>query len=340
MRLVEATNECGLRLASVMECESCSVSIRLDWVDMNLRFLETFVWVARLKSFRLAAEKLFTTQAAVSNRIVTLERELGVRLFDRGNREVQLTHDGLNALEDAEAIVRMVSAFRERIAAKDCLRGTIRIGVIDTIAHSWLVTLIERSRAQYPSVAFELHSDTSLNIAARILSNQLDLGLLMGPVIGTDIVNLELCTYACVWVASPRAPLPAGRLTIADLAAHPILSFPANSKPYDVMRHYFRRPGEEDVRLHTSNSLATIIRMVCDGIGVAALPAVIVGSELNEGRMRILDVDPVFPPLSMHASFVDTPNYPLPRVIAGMARDVASAFSTAHGPGLAWPGDR
>ena len=58
---------------------------------MNIRFLETFVWLAQLKHFRLTAEKLHTTQSAVSSRIATLEQDFGVRLFDRIAREVALT---------------------------------------------------------------------------------------------------------------------------------------------------------------------------------------------------------------------------------------------------------
>ena len=61
---------------------------------MNLRFLETFVWLAKLRNFRVTAEKLHTTQAAVSSRIATLEQDFGARLFDRGSREVTLTQDG------------------------------------------------------------------------------------------------------------------------------------------------------------------------------------------------------------------------------------------------------
>ena len=61
---------------------------------MNLRFLETFLWVARLNSFSATADRLHTTQAAVSNRIAALERELGIRLFDRDLRSVRLTPEG------------------------------------------------------------------------------------------------------------------------------------------------------------------------------------------------------------------------------------------------------
>ena len=59
---------------------------------MNLRFIEAFVWVARLRSFTAAAEKLYTTQAAISARIATLEDEFGVKLFERDKRTVALTH--------------------------------------------------------------------------------------------------------------------------------------------------------------------------------------------------------------------------------------------------------
>lgn len=89
---------------------------------MNLRFLETFVWVARLRSFRLTADKLFTTQASISARIAALEEELGVRLFDRDTRGVQLTPDGHKVLEYAD---RMVSTLR-----KMCQRFFMGAGVV------------------------------------------------------------------------------------------------------------------------------------------------------------------------------------------------------------------
>src|SRR6185295_594205 len=111
---------------------------------LNLRFLETFVWVARLRSFSLAAEKLCTTQAAVSNRISTLERDLGVRLFERDLRNVSLTPHGLRALPQAEAIVRMVGEFERAIGDTNSLRGTVMIGAIDSIFYAWLPRLIER----------------------------------------------------------------------------------------------------------------------------------------------------------------------------------------------------
>ena len=71
---------------------------------MNLRFVETFLWVARLGSFSAAAERLHTTQAAISNRIATLERDLGIRLFERDVRCVRLTSLGQLAVPKAEEL--------------------------------------------------------------------------------------------------------------------------------------------------------------------------------------------------------------------------------------------
>jgi DNA-binding transcriptional LysR family regulator len=72
---------------------------------MNLPFLETFVWLARICNVRLAAEKPHTTQAAISSRIATLERELSVRLFNRRDREVTATVEGSKALIYAKRLV-------------------------------------------------------------------------------------------------------------------------------------------------------------------------------------------------------------------------------------------
>ena len=302
---------------------------------MNLRFLETFVWIARLKSFSLAAEKLHTTQAAVSHRIATLERELGVRLFERDAREVRLTARGVDALEQAERIVRLAANFRQRVTDPKTLRGTVRIGVIDTIAYSWLPRLFDRLGQIYPDVMLELNADTSVDIAEDLHDNKVDLGLLMGPVEGPGIVNVDLCTYACLWVASPKLAVSPGPLEVADLVDFPILSFPRNSLPHRAMIGYFERPGLDEARLHTA-SLATLIRLAVDGIGVAAIPAATIQRELAAGTLVALNVLQPFPALSFHASYLEAENRPLPALIAATAREVADAFCRTLEPKIAW----
>ena len=296
---------------------------------MNLKFLETFVWVARLRSFSLAAEKLCTTQAAVSNRIATLERDLGVRLFERDLRNVSLTPHGQRALPQAEAIVRMVGEFERAIGDASSLRGTVMIGAIDSIVYAWLPRLIERVKEAYPNVTIDLTVDTSINLARQIQDGQIDLGLIMGPVVAPHIRNIELCSFDCLWVAAPKMALKTGRLRIADLADYPIFAYSKGSQPHQAVLRAIDAadvaPGA--VRVFNSNSMATITRLIRDGVGVAVLPQVVVQEHLAKGELRILDVDARLPPLHFHVAFADNPGNALPALIADMAVEVAAAFT-------------
>lgn len=303
---------------------------------MNLTFLETFIWVARLKSFTLAADRMHATQAAVSSRIAALERELGVKLFVREPREIKLTSDGLFALERAESLVKSAQEFVNDIGAQERLRGTVRIGVIDTISHTWLVDLIRRSKALYPQINFELTADTSLRLTDSLLANEIDIALLMGPVLRPEIVNIDLCTYACTWAASPELGLQGRQLDVDDLADFPIISFPKGSQPHDVLRRYFHRRLEEDTVLYATNSLATIVRMTIDGIGVATIPPVVIHRELARGDLVSLDVRQLFPPMSFQAVYAESPNFMLPAAVANVAREVAREYCSRTDPALAW----
>lgn len=302
---------------------------------MNLKFLETFVWVARLKSFSLAAERLHTTQAAVSHRIATLERELGIRLFERDTRDVRLTPLGIDAREHAERIVRLAADFRRRMSNPKGLVGTVRIGVIDTVVYSWLPALIERVRQVYPDVVLELNAAITPEISDDLQSGRLDLGLMNGPVDAPGLVNQTLCTFAVRWVASPALGVPEGRLEIEDVARFPILSFPTASSRHGSVVSYFQRSGIENIRLHTA-SLATLIRLAIDGVGLAAIPLVTIERELASGVLQELPVSTEFPPIPLYAMHLEFEDRPLPALIAQMAADCAAAFCATRDPAVAW----
>lgn len=303
---------------------------------MNMTFLETFVWVAHLRSFTLAAERMHATQAAVSSRIASLERELGVKLFVREPRDVRLTPEGERALAHAERMLRCSKEFYRDVSGHESLRGTARIGVIDTISHTWLIDFIRRSRTTHPRINLELVADTSLRLADMLLAGDIDLGLIMGPVSGPEVVNIDLCTYAASWVASPSLGLHGRTLDVGDLSAHAVVSFPRCSQPHQSMMRYFGRYPEAEPTFYSTNSLATIIRMTVDGIGVAAIPPTVVRRELERGELATLDVRQPFPPLSFQATYRDGPAAHLPAALADLARDVARRFCATQDPALAW----
>lgn len=295
---------------------------------MNLRFLETFLWVARLQSFSATAERLNTTQAAISNRIAALEKELGIRLFDRDLRSVRLTPEGRAALAKAEEIVRLTQDFRGKVSSPEMLRGRISIATIDSVVHAWLPAFIRRLRAAYPGLELDLTVDNSLNIAGQFQQNQLDLALIMGPVIAPQVENLLLGSLPCSWYASPALGLPEGPLGLAELARFPILAFSRGSQPHQTVMQQLAAAGVEGATVYNLNSIATMTTLAADGLGVTALPDIAVPPG---GPLRRLAVTQPFPALDLHAVYVSNPRHVLAGTLARMAQEVARERLSAEG---------
>ncbi len=303
---------------------------------LNLRFLETFVWAARLKSFTQAADKLNATQPAVSSRIASLEAELGVKLFIREHNSLKLTADGLKALAGAEALLRSSQHFVDEITGAAELSGTVRIGISDTVALTWLGEMIRQSNERFPGLRLEFTSHTSVDLMEFLRTGEIDLALAMGPLVDEGFENIELCTYACRWIASPKLKLSGKPVGIEELARYPILSFPTGSQPYAAISRYFQQFEQRDVTLYPVNSLAMIIRMTIDGIGVATIPPVVALRELARGDLEVFESQQPTPPMRFHAVYRDVPTERIPASVAELAREVAHEYCQASDPDLAW----
>ena len=299
---------------------------------MNVRFLETFLWVAKLRSFSAAALRLHATQAAISNRIATLERDLGTRLFDRDLRDVRLTPSGRMLLERAADIVRLTSEFRDSIGVARLLPQSLAIGTADMIVCAWLPSFMQRMRLDYPGISVTLSVATSLDLARQLALGEIDLAFVMGPVHELGVVNVDLGALACCWVASPETR-PTGPMTVRALIEAPVITFCKGSPPHHALMQVLRGHGIERsaVRLIHCNSAATITRLVRDGLGAACLPEVVVREFIERGEMRRLPIADVVPPFGFHAVYPDGDGNQAAALVAGLATTVAGAFSEGCG---------
>lgn len=302
---------------------------------MNLSFLETFVWVARLKNFTLAAERLNATQAGVSARIAALENELGVKLFIREYRNLRLTPEGINALARAEPLIAAARAFVDEVRGSETLSGTVRIGVIDTITYTWLADLIRLSKTHFPNIAIEITADTSIRLTDLLRAGELDLSVMMGPMLVPGYINLELCTYACHWMAAPSLTFGDGPVAFSELARYPVISFPRGSQPHSAVRHFLEQHPDVNPIVYSAN-LAAMVRMATDGIGVASLPPVVAPRELERGELVLIESRQPIPPMRMHATYFDSPKKLIPATLAELAREVAAEYCRSTNPAWAW----
>src|SRR5215831_10248071 len=172
---------------------------------MNLRFIEAFVWVARLRSFTAAAKKLHATQAAISARIASLETDFGVKLFERDKRKVTLTNSGEELLTHAEELLGMSARMREAVSDRAAYGGFIALGVIEAVVDTWLPELLGSLRQQFPKVRVEIQSNTSTYFHDELLQGNVDLGLTAEGIANPAIENSSICGFKMGWIIAPNA---------------------------------------------------------------------------------------------------------------------------------------
>src|SRR3978361_2344775 len=147
----------------------------------DFKAIETFLVVATLGSLRGAAQKLHTTQPAISQRIAQLEREVGVRLLQRDRRMVLPTPSGRQMMVYAEKLIGLRSEMLAVVGARSAMRGVLRLGVAETIVHTWLPQLVKSVNHAYPNLSLEIEVDITSNLTPRLFGMEIQLALMLGP---------------------------------------------------------------------------------------------------------------------------------------------------------------
>jgi DNA-binding transcriptional LysR family regulator len=292
---------------------------------VDFKSIETFLWVVTLGSFRGAAQRLNTTQPAISQRIAQLEREMGVKLLNRDHRVASPTPSGRQLMVYAEKLIGLRSEMMAEVGDRSAMRGVMRLGVAETIVHTWLSRLIKSVNTAYPNLSLEIEVDITPNLSARLLAQEIELAFVVGPLSASGMRNRVLCDYPIGFLASPSLGLGNGRLTVHDLAKFPIITFPRKTQPYEIVRSLFNQPDLPPIRLHASASLAPVIHMAIEGLGIAVIPTAIVENELADGRLQLLSTDLTLSPLTFSASRLESPDTVAVELVADLAGQIAQS---------------
>src|SRR5450631_4288800 len=297
---------------------------------VDFKSIETFLWVVTLGSFRGAAQRLNTTQPAISQRIAQLEREMGVKLVSRDHRMASPTPSGRQLMVYAEKLIGLRSEMMAEVGDRSATRG-----VAETIVHTWLSRLIKSVNTAYPNLSLEIEVDNTPNLSARLLAQEIELAFVLGPLSAASVCNRILCDYPIGFLASPVLGLGNGPLTVDDLAKFPIITFPRRTQPYEIVRSLFNRPDLRPIRLHASASLATVIHMAIEGLGIAVIPTAIVENEMADGRLQLLSTDLKISPLTFSASWLASPDTVAVELVADLAGKIAQSSTLVDAPALA-----
>ena len=271
---------------------------------VNLDLYKVFYTVAKCGSLTRAAEELYISQPAVSRSIKHLELQLGVSLFTRTHRGMQLSAQGGKIIfEEVEKALNLLSAAQNRIAEmKTSATGTIRIGASDTIFEYFLADKIVEYHEKFPAVKFDLLADFTPDTIEKLKADKCDVAFVNLP-IPTDP---ELQLYGnCmrlndIFIASDRFPeLARGSVSLSKLRNYPLILMDKNTVARRSLDNFFSSLGMEVQPSIEVGSWDLMKRLVLRGMGVGVIPREYVRRRLEDKSLFEVRTDTSLPARSV-----------------------------------------
>lgn len=255
---------------------------------MNLKDLTLIQDIARLGSFSAVARQLGSDPSSVGRLVSAIEAELGLRLFARTTRRMELTEAGaLYLARIAPLIQELHRAHEEARAIQSEPRGTLRLSASATFGQHVIVPRLAAFRAAYPQVAVEgIFSDT----ISDLIAERIDLAIRLAPTVEGDYVVSKLMDTRYRVVASPdylsRAPALARP---EDMQEHRAILFPFRGyRSRWLFRDKEGRIADQPVAGDIVLSPAGAIRdAALAGLGPALLPDWLIGQDIARGRLKV-----------------------------------------------------
>jgi DNA-binding transcriptional LysR family regulator len=272
-----------------------------------------FVRTAQARSFRVAAEELGVTPAAVSKAVKRLEAELGVQLLHRTTRRVDVSAEGAAFLTRCEDAIALVKAGREGAAASArAPRGTLTVSA-SYVLGSFLVARLPRFAARYPALRLDLRLTDR---RSRLVDEGVDVALRVGPLPDSSLVARRVLRTRWVTVASPAyLARHAAPEAPEDLAAHACIRFRSprgKAVPWTFLDATEGEARTVEVPGHVDlDQGEVIVAAAIAGLGVAQVFDFMVGDPLADGRLIQL-----LPSLAAQGPDVHALVLPGPRVAA------------------------
>jgi len=245
-------------------------------MNLSMRQIRAFLYVARAGSFTRAAERAHMTQAGLSILVREVERQLGARMFDRTTRSVQLTDAGRRFALVAESVLQQLDdATAEVDALGQLARLQLRIAATPLVSSHLLPQLLARFRAEHPGVRIQLLDSDLPGVQDMVESGAADLGLGFFFKSATGLVRRHVADFALMKVSPASAPPKGlGRAGWASLRNMPLITLPSDNpiqRAIDMHMHKIGIARDDDASLAVS-FLATQISMVEAGFGHAVMP--------------------------------------------------------------------
>jgi DNA-binding transcriptional LysR family regulator len=255
---------------------------------MELRHLRYFIGVAETLGFSRAAARLNITQPALSRQIRDLERELGLRLFDRIGRQVRLTPQGEDLLGRSRTALADIEALRDRARSlQEGRTGTIRVGATPQVLQSVVAGFLARYRRSHQRVDVELVEAGSVRLVSLVEEGALHLAL--GPVLASATVCGRVLFPARILAVMPTSSrVPRARsVNLSTLAGERLLLLRREFATRQILDAAFQLARLTPRVALESSDAHCLVTLAAAGHGVAIVPSTLL---VPRGRLRIAPV--------------------------------------------------
>ena len=257
---------------------------------MTFRHLKIFIAVAQAGSMSAAARELYIAQPTVSQVIAEIENEYGIRLFERLSRRLYITREGRQLLDYARHITALFEEM-ERDLHYASRNRTLRVGATITEGSCVLPALVARFEAENPSDTVEVLVDNTRVIEEKILSSELDFGLVEGDVTEPDLLSRPVLRDELVLICAEGHPFCSRtRITMADLEGEPFVLREPGSGTREQFEAELEHRGIHVRAKWVCHSADSILEAVARGQGLSVISRRLAEQALPIKKLRILPI--------------------------------------------------
>ena len=262
---------------------------------MDFRQLESFVAIAKLKSFSKAAERLFLTQPTLSNHISRLEEELGVILLARNNKKTELTDAGKLFFASAQELIsRREQAVVDLGQFEGRIEGTLEIGASSIPGQYLLPQILARFCQSYPDVVYNIHYQSSHEVISQLISQELDFGMVGSPADNSLLVYEKAADDELVAIAPPIKPFTQMEsITAQQLLAYRLIMRKEGSGTRRIFEDALKTAtgGKAQIKAAAYTDNTEMVNLcVMQGLGLAVTSRLAVADKAAHGQLKILPI--------------------------------------------------
>lgn len=254
---------------------------------MDIRQLTTFVTIAKLQSFSLAAQDLDYAQSTITTQIQLLEKELGVKLFERLGHRITLTSKGSRLLPFAEQILKLTTEAKDAMEDSGLPRGTLTVGAVESLCVMRLPKLLKAYRLRYPEVEIALKLGNYADFFRSMRENTMDIAFILEKKMSEEgfVTELRLPETMVMLAAPDHFLAEKDGVYPEDLSDQSFILTEPGCSYRDQFQSMLHQNSIKPRSIMETGNVQAIKQLVMSGLGITVLPLIAVSEECNAGRL-------------------------------------------------------